>query len=243
MYKTNPFHFDLYHVFQPIVDLSANQVLGYEMLLRSEKMGTPAKIFQWAEEENRLFDLDMYSINKAFDTINERKSVLNGFRVFINVLPSTIENPSYVTKLKKMKFIHNPDLSQVVFEITEQEKSEQFFVCKAHVGSVQKQGFLIALDDLKKGDFRFSHVTELKPNVVKLDRYFSSNLSHDLEKQEAIQGIVQFIGDETMLILEGLEEKEDVEAAKKLGIRFGQGFVLGKPKPLSSYLPDKTRLT
>lgn len=236
MYKVNPFHFDLYHVFQPIMDLSANKVLGYEMLLRSDQMGSPANIFQWAEEENRLFDLDMYSINKAFDTINERKSVLNGFHMFINVLPSTIENPSYVSSIQKLKLTHDPDMRQIIFEITEQENTEQFFVCNARVNNVQKQGFLIALDDLKSGDFRFSHVTALQPHVVKLDRYFAFNLANDIAKQEAIEGIIQSIGDETKLVLEGLEKEEDVEVARKLGIRFGQGFVLGKPKPLTYYL-------
>jgi EAL domain-containing protein (putative c-di-GMP-specific phosphodiesterase class I) len=75
---------------QPIFDLSTNKVFGYEMLLRSEKVKGPEQIFQYVQEQNKLFDLDMFSIQKAFKTINTELSVLDGVHFFINILPSTI---------------------------------------------------------------------------------------------------------------------------------------------------------
>lgn len=225
----------LYHVFQPIIDLETNQTFGYEMLLRSDEMGTPDKIFKWAQEQNQLFDLDMHSVTIAFNTIRERISILDGLHVFINILPTTMENPLSLTNLKKMKPLES-NVKRVVFEITEDKNGEEISHRKAMVGSMKKQGFLIALDDLGKGESSLPNVIELEPNIIKLDRYFSIDLTRNTRKQRVIQLIQRFAAEDAMVILEGLETEEDVATAKSLGIKYGQGFVLGRPQPLDYYL-------
>lgn len=229
---------DLYHVFQPIIDLETNEAFGYEMLLRSDEMGTPDKIFKWAEEHNKLFDLDMHSVTIAFHTIHEQISYFDGLHVFINILPTTVENPSSLANLKKLKPLLQSHAQRIVFEITEDKKGAELAARKAMVGNMKKQGFLIALDDLGKGDSTLPNVIELEPNIIKLDRYFADDLTNNIRKQRAIELINQFAGDEAIVILEGLETKEDVTTAKKLGVKYGQGFVLGRPQPLDYYFQE-----
>lgn len=228
---------DLYHVFQPIIDLETNQAFGYEMLLRSDEMGTPDKIFKWAEEQNKLFDLDMRSVTIAFKTINEGISIFDGVHVFINILPTTVENPMSLKNIEQLK-PQQANVRRVVFEITEDKNGNELATRKAMVSDMKKQGFLIALDDLGKGESALPYVIELEPNIIKLDRYFAIDLATNQRKQRAIKLILQFAGDEAMVILEGLETEEDVATAKKLGIQYAQGFVLGRPQPLEYYLQD-----
>lgn len=101
---------------------------------------------------------------------------------------------------------------------------------------MKKQGFLIALDDLGKGDSTLAYAIELKPHIVKLDHHFSVNLANDEDKQKAIEEIIQLLGEDTTIILEGLEKEVDLLTAKALGIRYAQGYVLGRPQPLDYYL-------
>lgn len=227
---------NIHHVFQPIIDITTNQVFGYEMLLRSKEIESPEQLFAYAEKQNKLFDLDILSIERAFQTINDSQSMLEGLHLFINILPSTIGNPASLSILQRIKSSLNFNINNIVFEITEERKEAELMMCKHMVGDIKNQGFLIALDDIGKGDSTLPYVIELEPNIVKLDRYFSKDLANNQKKQKLIEMIVSFLGDDTMIILEGLENDEDLLTAQALGIQLAQGYVLGKPRPLDYYL-------
>ncbi|RIW27423.1 EAL domain-containing protein [Bacillus salacetis] len=68
--------------------------------------------------------------------------------------------------------------------------------------------------------------------MIKFDRYFSQDLSTDSKKQRLLKAIVDFAQGDTSFILEGIETEEDLIAAKDLGIKFGQGYFLGRPEKL-----------
>lgn len=70
---------------------------------------------------------------------------------------------------------------------------------------------------------------ELKPDIIKLDRYLAKNLSHSKAKLRVVEMFVHYCQDDILLILEGIENQYDLEMAKQLGVRAGQGFLLGKP--------------
>jgi EAL domain-containing protein (putative c-di-GMP-specific phosphodiesterase class I) len=137
--------------------------------------------------------------------------------------------------LQKLKSTLKPNL-QVVFEITEEEKETKIIMCKNMVDGVKKQGFLITLDDLGKGNSTLPYAIELKPNIVKLDQCFSEDLSKSSKNQLMVEFIINQFGKDTIIILERLENDVDLLAAKNLGIQYAQGFVLGKPQPLDYYL-------
>lgn len=227
---------DYYHVIQPIIDITIDRVFGYEMLLRSTKFKNPEFLFNYAEQQDLLYDLDMHSIHKAFKTINDSVTLLDGLHLFINILPSTISNPKSLKSIQQLKSSLKLDSNKVVFEITEERKEEELIQCKSMIGDMKEQGFLIALDDIGKGDSTIPYVIELEPHVVKLDRYFSIDLATSRKKQKAIELMLHIIDDETIIILEGIENEDDLQTAKELGIRYVQGFHLGKPELLNHYL-------
>lgn len=217
------------------MELGTNKVFGYEMLLRSKEIENPEYLFKLAEKQDKLFDLDMHSVGIAFDTINQHKLMFEGIHLFVNILPSTIGNPTSLTKLNMLKSKLKSNVKNVVFEITEEKKEEELMMCKSMVGDMKEQGFMVALDDIGKGDSTLPYVLELEPNIIKLDRYYAQELSNKPKKQKAIELMIKLFGDDTMIILEGLEQEQDVITAKRLGIRYGQGYVLGRPQPLDYY--------
>ena len=225
---------DYYHVIQPIIEINTNQVFGYEMLLRSKTIQNPELLFHYAKEQNQQMELDLHSIEKAFQTINHSEEWFRDARVFINALPSTIGN---VTAVRQIQFWRDtlklaPD--KIVFEITE-EKKEDSIICKHMIGDMKKHGFLIAVDDLGKGDSTLAYAIELTPHVVKLDRAFARDLANSPGRQKEIEALVHFFDKDTILILEGIETEADLQAAKEAGIRYVQGYYLGRPEPLHYY--------
>jgi EAL domain-containing protein (putative c-di-GMP-specific phosphodiesterase class I) len=227
---------EFYHVFQPIFDLQNMEVIGYEGLLRNNLYSNPEVIFQAAMEERQLFELDSRSIQKAVRTYS-KGSGIKGY-LFLNVYPSTILNPSFLIflnniMLEKEKYSQLVNISyEIVLEIIESEEifNFNFMDFKDKIRQIKEYGLLIAIDDFGKGFDRFSLLIELESDFLKLDHYFAKDLFNSKQKQLAISLILDYCSNSSCsLILEGIESKLDLVAAKAINIPFAQGFLLGKP--------------
>src|SRR5690606_28936871 len=118
--------------------------------------------------------------------------------------------------------------------INESEKISDIDLLRKAIRFLRTNGFSVALDDLGKGEFSIQTVMELEPDFVKLDRYYSIDLSNSIEKQNEIQMILDVCQQKNIyLVLEGIEEPKDLAMAKKLGVHLGQGYLLGRPLPVS----------
>ncbi|GIM45017.1 diguanylate phosphodiesterase [Collibacillus ludicampi] len=219
---------DFYHEYQPIYNLFELRVLGFESFFRSEIYSNPEHVFQLAMKTNNLYELDTHSIFKSishfYDHYQTDKNLL-----FVNVFPFTLLNsdfPSFLDHLSKQLKV---SCSQIVFEINEAKKIEDMTLLYKAVSHLRSYGFLIAIDDIGKGDSDLQKIIELEPDFIKLDRYFSINLSLSNKKQRFINLLMDFTKDYSQIILEGIEKPEDLTVAKELGIPFGQGFLLGEP--------------
>ncbi|MFV8827728.1 EAL domain-containing protein [Alkalihalobacterium sp. APHAB7] len=220
---------DFYHFIQPIYNIQSWKKYGYEVLLRSN-LGAPNLLFDYAKQNNRLYELDTGSIEKVFtsdDIVNSVKSEL----LFINIFPSTLLNPMFPMFILDLKNQTKLSCKQVVFEINESEVVSNIITLKERIEMLKEYGFLIAIDDLGNGWSSLSQIIELRPHFAKLDRYFSLKLSSSLDKQAMIQALVTYCQlNNIQLILEGLEYEIDLASAKVLGVPMGQGYLLGRPE-------------
>lgn len=231
-----------FHHFQPIFDLSSNNKLGYEALLRSEKYSNPQMIFNQALKENKLYDLDSRSIHKAISTYDSAGFTKKEGILFVNVIPSTISNPNFQTFLNQIIINYSIKRQEktfykhkIVLEISESETIDDFEAFRSNIKEIKDLGFLIAIDDIGVGNANFHYILELSPDFLKLDRYFAENLSLSKNKQEFIKFFQYYcIEINCNLILEGIETERDLTCAKNLGIEFGQGYKLGKPDLLKT---------
>jgi EAL domain-containing protein (putative c-di-GMP-specific phosphodiesterase class I) len=217
-----------YHVFQPIYTLKDWHLFAYEALLRCEFFQNPELLFQLAMKKDRLYELDTLSIYHALTSIH-----MQYIQLFINVYPSTIVHPSFSDFLRKLKKIRS-SRRNIVLEINESEKISDIDLLRQAIRFLRTNGFSVALDDLGKGEISLYTVMELEPDFVKLDRYYSNDLSISIDKQNEIQMILNVCQQKNIyLVLEGIEKPEDLAMAKKLGVHLCQGYLLGKPLPVS----------
>ncbi len=88
----------------------------------------------------------------------------------------------------------------------------------------------LALDDFGDGRSSLRLWSEVKPEYVKIDKYFIADLAEhpeSLQMLRAIKGIAEIFG--TQLVAEGIETAEDLRALRDLDIAYGQGWLLGRP--------------
>ncbi|USG67690.1 EAL domain-containing protein [Brevibacillus ruminantium] len=228
-----------YHVFQPICHLPEKKVIGYEALIRSLSPIGPEALFQKAIEQNRLFELDTFSILHALQTFfvshqRQDKSVF----LFVNIYPSTIVEDQFPAFVDNILSRFRPFLSKIVLEINESAAERKIWMnplFTRRIGMLRKIGFMIALDDVGEGTTSFRKIVEISPDFIKMDKFFADGLEASVKKQKIVRLLVEYCQGEAELILEGIEHATDFSRAAVLGVTMGQGYYLGKPERLKSY--------
>lgn len=221
------------HNFQPIIDIHTWTRIGVEGLLRTSHFENAEETFYRARTEKQLYELDSRSIHKAVYTYHSAGLTKKDGFLFLNVFPSTLTNPNFLPFIKKIMTENIYFRQQVIFEISEMETITDFLGLKENISKLKSEGIIFAIDDVGKGNSHFKSVIELEPDFIKLDKYYSVNLWKDTKKQEMIKAILHYTNHyDIKLILEGIETDMDLAIAKAIGVKYGQGYILGKPKAL-----------
>lgn len=225
---------NVFHVYQSLWTLENWISCGYESFLRTDLNFNPEEVFQKARKQGILYELDTFSIKSAVASFPV--SLLKENYLFVNIFPSTLlhdEFPGFLTGLIKN---HPEIVGRLVVEMNEALEEEEIWkipLLAERMKLIKEHGMLLALDDIGKGVSSLQKVIEFKPDFVKLDRYFATNLAADEEKQRMISLLVNYCQDEMTLILEGVEEAVDLAIAKSINVPIAQGYLLGKPMRLS----------
>lgn len=223
-----------FHCIQGLFGIKNGKRVGGEILLRSE-MGPPDVIFQKAKAFNKLYELDTTSILKVLKTLILQPTSLNDL-IFINIFPSTILHSDFPNFIKKISLRYSQFRQKIVFEIVETEYVDKSMdLLKERIELLKSLGYMIALDDVGKGWSSLSLIIELEPDFLKVDQFFSSNLSISQSKQEMIKLLLQYARySKANVVLEGIEYEQDLAVAKKIGVDCCQGFLLERPIPIQN---------
>lgn len=223
-----------YPVFQPLFLLTDNQPTGYEALLRSTKGLSPAFIFRQTRLEDRLYELDTFSLRAAITAFaNQSRGGTDTPLLFVNLFPSTILHPDFPGFLQRTMEASTLTSDRIVLEISEAKEEDQIWEIEGlgnRLRQLREDGFRYALDDVGKGAASLTKMIEYEPDFLKLDRFFCSGLSASPKKQRLVSLFVQYCRDQAQLVLEGIERQEDLEMAISLGVPIGQGYLLGMPQ-------------
>ena len=221
----------LYHHFQPIIDIHESKIFGYESLLRSKDAVNPESLFCSAVNSNTLFELDTLSFIKAIQSFSSQiDKHTSDIHLFLNIYPSTLVSSKFLNVFVDIIESSLISPNRIVLEINESEQIKSYSLLKKAVFKLQSLGLQVALDDFDKGISPFQKVLELEPNYIKLDKYFSTNLTQSVNKQKLIKLLLKYCSANNIkIILEGIETDNDLSVAKSLGVDFGQGFLFGRP--------------
>jgi EAL domain-containing protein (putative c-di-GMP-specific phosphodiesterase class I) len=225
---------NVYSVYEPIVDATTYTVFGYEALVRGpdgSEFHSPAVLFDTAQEENLIFELDCLCRRSG---LAGAVGLPSGTKLFLNVRPTTIWDPSFrpealIRTLARTKL--SP--ADVVFEISEQESIESYAAFREVRDEYGKLGFQIAIDDTGAGYASLQAVMELEPDYIKVDRAFCAGIDTDPARQSMLRALLSVAdGIGARIVAEGLDTLDELKTLGSLGIPFGQGWLFGKPTPL-----------
>ncbi len=223
----------LYPVFQPIVNLEGAGVYAHEALIRGPQgtaMHTPDALLRAAAEENLGNAFEYACVVAAMRAWGQLKAP---GRLFVNISANALtelharQGQSNLSRLIA-SFGILPRM--LVLEITEHERVADMDHLAEVVQQARAAGVSLALDDFGDGRSSLRLWSELKPEVVKIDKYFTKDISAHGDKLKTIQALQQIatvFGSE--LVAEGIETADDLRVLRDLGIHYGQGYFLGHP--------------
>jgi EAL domain-containing protein (putative c-di-GMP-specific phosphodiesterase class I) len=95
-------------------------------------------------------------------------------------------------------------------------------------------GCQFALDDFGRGLSSFSNLKNLALDYVKIDGYFIRNLASDTVNQAMVTAMIKLARSLNFrVIAEHVEDLSALDAARRMGVDFVQGYQVGRPQPLS----------
>jgi EAL domain-containing protein (putative c-di-GMP-specific phosphodiesterase class I) len=215
--------------YQSVYRLSTKEIVGAEALSRfpMEPFRSPDKWF--AEAAN-------VGLERALAELAIRHSLtrfLPGFKAGL-VLGLNI-SPSLACEVDLIHLLSGFPCDQIYLEITEHEIIEDYEKLAEALVPVRALGVRLAIDDMGSGYANIRHVLKMKPNLVKIDASLISDIDKDAMKQAWLAGIMEFARLSSCVVLaEGVETHEELAVLNRLGVHFGQGFLLARPMAIET---------
>ena len=226
-------------VFQPIFNVQTKSILGYEALTRgpeNTELHSPDKLFHYATQHDLLSELEILCRDKAITCFAELK--LKG-KLFLNISPRVLLNKNH-PQGETIRLVQQAGLScdQIVIELSEKHPIPNSTMLSEALAKYRKFGFDVAIDDLGAGYSGLKLWSQLRPNIVKIDRYFVENCHQDSFKRKFLKAIFDLAQSaKAQVIVEGIETIDEFELLQRLGMVYAQGFYLAKPvsDPVENY--------
>jgi EAL domain-containing protein (putative c-di-GMP-specific phosphodiesterase class I) len=229
-------------VFQPIFALDTVRVVGFEALGRGPRNAAPRELIERAHADGWLYELDGSWRRLAVDAI-AASPLARSSRFFLNVDTRAMHDPRFVPEeIAALLASRGLAPERFVLELTEHDPELRGRRLRKLVRQYGAQGFRIALDDLGAGHASLAALVELEPSIVKLERTLVEGIWRSPIQRRLVEALLGFTAKMGMkLIAEGIDSVADLGTLRELGVRLGQGYLLGEPRPLAAWIGPEVR--
>ena len=214
-------------VYQPIVHLTDNKIVGFEALTRfwARPIRSPNIWFDEAAEVGLSEDLEMAAIAKALVGIDQ---IPADIYLSINVSPENILNGAIHRVLQ-----HAP-VDRLMLEVTEHVEIADYSKFGEVLKPLRDRGMGLAVDDAGAGYASFHHILQLNPDMIKLDIGLIRDIDTDMTRRALTAALVGFAQETgSNIVAEGVETASELKALQHLCVNKVQGYFLGHPVPLN----------
>ena len=220
-------------VLQPIVELGTGRRAGYEALSRfTDVHGGPLRpdlVFLEATRLELGVRLEQTALASALDLLPR---IPQGEYLSVNLSPAALADPATHDLLIAVP------AHRLLVEITEHDAVLDYPALARLLDHLRSRGLRIAVDDAGSGYASLQHITELSPDVIKLDISLVRHIDTDRNRRAVARALVAYAAETgAALVAEGVETPAERAQLLALGAHLGQGYLLGRPQPADVVLP------
>jgi len=233
---------------QPIIASSATETgPALEVLLRLQDDNvpdgiSPAEFLRAAERYRLMGDVDRWVVQTALTALGRGGIRLPAKRsLAINLSGQTLGDPQFLEFVVDVLDRTGVAPTQLCFEVTENSVITNIEHAQRFIGVLHGMGCQFALDDFGRGLSSFGNLKNLSLDYLKIDGTFIRNLAVDSVNQAMVAAMIKLARTlNFQVIAEQVEDAGALDAAKKMGVDFLQGYYLGRPQPLARVVPART---
>lgn len=225
----------IHALLQPIVNLVSASVVAHECLIRGND-GYPLQRADELFEAARTRDCELGFEERCLQ-VGARTWIRLGARglLFANLSADALlamDARGGLTAGAADLTKAGVAFSSVVIEITEHQRVSDLPRLLTLAAALRKVGVRFALDDFGDGRSSLRLWAELRPEYVKVDKYFVRQVQDEAVKVQTLRGLMRLAElFDTQVIAEGIETVAELRVVRDLGVHFGQGYLLGRPAP------------
>ncbi|MBB3999389.1 putative bifunctional diguanylate cyclase/phosphodiesterase [Aureimonas pseudogalii] len=221
--------------FQPICDLQTDRIVMLEALARwtNPLLGRipPDRFIAAAERCGLIHRLTLLLLRKALADIRRLPADIG---LSFNLSSHDLTSPE--TVLAIMSAVRNSGIEpgRITLELTETALMRDFDLAQRSIEVLRALGMRIALDDFGTGYSSLGYVHRLALDKIKIDRSFMADI--DARSGRSIVATVLDLSQNLSLdcIAEGVETEAQLATLRRLGCRFAQGYLIGRPEPIAA---------
>lgn len=226
----NSFAIPFTMAFQPIVDVGAERIWGYEALVRGVAGEGAGQVLSQVNDQNR-YAFDQACRVKAIELAGA-SGVDPHAKLSINFMPNAVYEPKACIRAtldaaRRTQF----DPTRLMFEFTENERMVDVDHVSHIVSEYRRMGFTTALDDFGAGYAGLSLLARFQTDLIKIDMELLRGIEASRVKQAIVHGLVTIARQlDITLLAEGVETAAELQTLREIGIDLFQGYYFAKPQ-------------
>src|SRR6195952_1565831 len=219
--------------YQPIVDLHAERICGFEALLRWRHpvlgMISPAQFIPLAEELGLIVPIGEWVFRQAF---KEAATWPHHLKVAVNLSPRQFRSENLIRAIEQALIIANIPAARVELEITETALFENHEAVLAILHRLRGLGLRTALDDFGTGYSSLSYLRSFPFDKLKIDQSFVREMASRSDCRIMVNSVADLARRlDIVTTAEGIETPEQLEQVRAAGCAEAQGYLFDSPLP------------
>ncbi|MHA6800389.1 EAL domain-containing protein [Bounagaea algeriensis] len=211
--------------FQPVVNVRTGAIVAAEVLSRPAS-GNVGSLFRAAARQRRLADLDVALVTSALGVAAEHEAHVP---LHVNVFAGTIvESTEQVLALRdhvRATGRHEADITLEIGPPFTRLDTDRFL---AAAQQLREAGFRLALDDMGSGDVPLKVITDLVPDLIKVDSSVVAGVPDDPHRVATLEALAHLCRSiDARLHAVGVSSERQLTALRHNGVRMVQGNLLG----------------
>ncbi len=224
--------------YQPIHTLAPRRLEYYEALARircQDELIMPATFLPVVSSRRLEAEFDMAVLNQLDADLSSGRFP-HGCGVSINLSAQSMFRPEVISQLLELSrhIVDHP----LMLEITETSLITQIEEVRTYLDLLRSLHYTVAMDDFGTGYSPLRYLVDLPVDVVKFDISLIRKLRDDDRASQIVADFARMMSDAGYkLVAEGVESEAILRKVSQLGFGHVQGYLLGRPQPLSLLNP------
>jgi diguanylate cyclase (GGDEF)-like protein/PAS domain S-box-containing protein len=228
-------------LYQPVVELDGDLVVGFEALLRWEhpELGTisPLDFIPIAEETGVIVPIGRWVIDRACAQARRWQLThpqTKALTMAVNVSARQLQEASFVDEVQDALDTYELAPQTLTLEITESVLLDESSTVRDRLVELKRTGVRLAIDDFGTGYSSLSYLREFPIDILKIDQSFTALIEGPGPVPPLLEGLV-YLGRQLglELVVEGIEVDAQRTQLHDLGCLLGQGFLWARPLPVA----------